>query len=108
VEKQKKLTPVNTSKKEEPVFDRPTPYGWYTVVFPPITSETRPLDLWIDELLQHLRAKGITTFSWSYLHGMPRKFDDVLSPVFYFKNRMDAKHVEWRFSGETLEGAGCV
>lgn len=104
-----KLTPVNTGKKEEKAeFDQPTPHGWYTVIFPTITSETRPLDLWVDHLLQRLRDSDIVAYSWTYLHGMPRKFDDVLSPVFFFKNKMDAKLVEWSFSGQTLEGQGVV
>lgn len=91
-------------EKEEVVgFDRPTPHGWFTVVFPGITSLTRPLDMWVAELLQFLRDSDIKEYSWTYLHGTPRKFDDILSPVLFFKDRMEAKLVEWRFSGETLE-----
>jgi hypothetical protein len=84
------------------VFPRPTAYGWYTVVFPHIHDQNMLLDLWVDQVLAWCRAHSIQGYYWLFERGT-KKDGDRMSPVFFFRERLDAKRIEWRFSGETIE-----
>jgi hypothetical protein len=51
---------ASKEEKEPVVFERPRPYGWYTVVFPQINSDMDyHMALWLDNALMWVRAAGI-------------------------------------------------
>jgi hypothetical protein len=94
---------ASKEEKEPVVFERPRPYGWYTVVFPQINSDMDyHMALWLDNALMWVRAAGIKQFSWTFVHGT-KKDGEKTSPVFFFKDRYQALQSVWRLSGELIE-----
>jgi hypothetical protein len=103
-EQQKPTPKKKDDEKEVIVFERPTPYGWYTVVFPnkhDLEGEFH-LATWWNDAHEWMRLEGIKVFS-TYVRGVDKKHRDVSSPVFFFKDRMDAMRVSWRWSGEVIQ-----
>lgn len=102
-QKQPQGKPAGKAEEKEPVvYERPTPYGWYTVVFPKINSEQDyHMALWLDEALAWVRQQEIKEFSWTFAHGT-KKDGDKTSPVFFFKDRYQALRSSWRLSGELV------
>jgi hypothetical protein len=89
-------------EKEPVVYERPTPYGWYTIVFPRITSEQDyHMALWVDEALSWVRTNIKQPFFWAFAHGT-KKDGDKTSPVFFFKDREEALRTSWYLSGELV------
>lgn len=88
--------------KEPVVYERPTPYGWYTVVFPKINSEQDyHMALWLDNALNWVRKQEYNQFFWTFVHGT-KKDGDKTSPVFFFKDRYEALRSCWHLSGELV------
>jgi hypothetical protein len=101
--------PVKPAKQEEKkeehvvVYERPKPYGWFTVVFPKITSDQDyHMALWLNDALAWVREAGFTRFSWTFVHGT-KKDGEKTSPVFFLKDRYEALQCVWRLSGELVE-----
>jgi len=92
------------SDEEELEFERPEPYGWFTIVFPKIDDRNTNIDVWFNTATSWINGECMRqTFSCftpsvKKKKGMPL----AISPVFFFKELMDAKRFEWRFSGEIV------
>jgi hypothetical protein len=83
-----------------PVFERPTAHGWTSVVFPNIHDQNTILETWLDEVHKWLRDRDIKAVFWCYAHGVEKKQMNRLSPVFFFKDSLEAASMMWRFKGE--------
>jgi hypothetical protein len=107
-QQQKPTKPVKQEeKKEDPkpvVYERPHPYGWFTVLFPKINNEHDDyhMALWLDAALAWVRQQETKCFSWTFVHGT-KKDGEKMSPVFFFKDRYEALQCVWRLSGELVE-----
>jgi hypothetical protein len=102
--KEQQKPPPSTNDKEPLVFERPTPHGWFTVVFPNVHDLEGEfhLSLWWNDAHDWMRAEGIKSFS-TFVRGTGKKHRDVSSPVFFFRDRLDALKVVWRWSGEIVQ-----
>lgn len=85
-----------------PEFERPTAYGWHSVVFPDVHDENTVLELWLDEAYKWLKARDIKAVFWCYAHGTEKKQQNRISPVFFFKDDLHAAAMMWRFKGELV------
>lgn len=96
---------TGVEKEEEPtiVFERPTPHGWYTVVFPKVHDQNTILELWLDQVHEWFKLRDIKQKFWCFAHGVEKKEMNRISPVFFFKDEMDAASMMWRFNGELLK-----
>jgi len=106
-QKQPAESAKQVEKKEEPkpvVYERPTPYGWLTVMFTQINNEHDDyhMALWLDDALAWVRELNVKCFSWTFVHGT-KKDGEKMSPVFFFKDRYEALQCVWRLSGELVE-----
>jgi hypothetical protein len=106
-QKQKQKEKQKPVKVEEPVvpaieFERPNPHGWYSVVFPHITEDKVIIELWLNDALKWQRERGIKRFSWTFVHGVEKKFQSHISPIFFFKDSLEAMSAVWRFNGELI------
>lgn len=100
----KKLDPLFVKPEVELIpFERPTPYGWYTVAFPEIHDQNTILEIWLNEARLWINEKGIERWSFAFAHGLPvKKNGERLSPLFFFREEMDAYRFCWAFKGEVL------
>jgi hypothetical protein len=84
-------------------FERPTAYGWHTVVFPLIHDENTVLELWNNEVFEWIKDQEITRYFWCYAHGVEKKLQNRISPVYFFKDSLNAARMMWRFKGELMK-----
>lgn len=103
-EQQKQAPATKEDESEKIVFEQPKPYGWYTVVFPNVHDKDGEFHFsnWWNDAHDWMRAEGIKSFS-VFVRGTGKKHRDISSPVFFFKDRLEALRVVWRFSGELLK-----
>lgn len=101
----KKLDPLFQKPKVELVpFERPTPFGWYTAAFPEIHDQNTILEIWLDETRSWINNEKIERWTFSFAHGLPvKKNGERLTPMFFFREEMDAYRFVWRFRGEVLK-----
>jgi hypothetical protein len=83
-------------------FERPLCYGWTTVVFPQVHDENTVLEIWIADAFAWIDEHKINKLFWTFAHGK-KKDGERISPMFFYKDRMDAIHMKWRFNGELVE-----
>ncbi len=76
----------------------PRPKDWFVVTFPKVNDTVVDMEAWLDTALNWMRAYDIRAYSWTFLHGL-KKESDRISPIFYFRNQIDAASMMWRFSG---------
>lgn len=100
-----KVDPLFQKPEKEVIpFERPTPHGWYTVVFPEVDDRDTVMELWLDEARKWINESNITKWTSAFAHGLPpKKHGERISPVFYFREEMDAYRFCWRFKGEVLK-----
>lgn len=84
--------------KELVLEPAPKPVGWFVVTFPNVNDTTVHMESWLDTTLDWIRMRDIRSYSWTFLHGL-KKESDRISPIFYFRNQIDAARMMWRFSG---------
>jgi len=83
-------------------FERPNVYGWHTVVFPKIHDGNTNLEIWQQEVYKWFVLRGIIKYTSCYAHGIEKKEQNKISPVFFFKDEFEAAQMMWRFAGEVL------
>ena len=83
-----------------PKFERPKAHGWYSIVFPSIHDENTVLELWMDEVYEWLKMRGVKAYFSCFAHGTEKKEWNRISPVFFFKDELAAVSCMWRFKGE--------
>jgi hypothetical protein len=98
---------VGLFEKEKIEFQRPDPYGWFTVVFPNkhCAVDSHDLDMWFYEATEWVKAEKMHPKFSAFAPSIKKDKKGVpiaLSPVFFFKDIMDARRFEWRFSGELV------
>ena len=101
----KKIDPLFQKKDVETIqFERPTAYGWYTAAFPEIHDQNTILEIWLDDARKWINDEKIDRWTFGFAHGLPmKKNGDRLSPLFFFREEMDAYRFVWRFRGEVLK-----
>jgi hypothetical protein len=92
------------TEEEELEFERPEPYGWFTVVFPKIDDRSTNLDVWFSVTSDWVNCEGLKRTFSCFTPSVKKKkgVPLAISPVFFFKDLMDAKRFEWRFNGELV------
>jgi hypothetical protein len=89
---------------EKREFQRPTPHGWLTLVFPHIHDQNTNLEVWVDQVYQFFDSHQISRSGlfWCLTPQIKVKKGDIaaVSPVFFFKDKWSAIQTKWRFSGE--------
>jgi hypothetical protein len=87
---------------QHPVFDRPIPLGWFTVVFPTIHDKSVNIDEWFMKAHEWIRDKQIKQSFSAFAHPKNRKVPDSISPVFFFKSKEDAELMVNELQGELV------